>query len=152
MCRSFKVPRSTLLDTLARVGWTGPAAAATMDASRGTNATAAGQPTRTRVKAVLSERERDGGAGDDGSESATREGQEQPGSAGSAGDDGVQRRVALVDAGEGELEHLGSADITGPNGCSERSGIAVEELLHAAMLAGSRPACDVERVTGIEPA
>jgi len=25
VCRSFKVPRSTLLDTLARVGWTGPA-------------------------------------------------------------------------------------------------------------------------------
>jgi len=24
VCRSFKVPRSTLLDTLARVGWTGP--------------------------------------------------------------------------------------------------------------------------------
>ena len=27
VCRSFKVPRSTLLDTLARVGWTGPAGA-----------------------------------------------------------------------------------------------------------------------------
>ena len=26
VCRSFKVPRSTLLDTLARIGWTGPAA------------------------------------------------------------------------------------------------------------------------------
>ena len=25
VCRSFKVPRTTLLDTLARVGWTGPA-------------------------------------------------------------------------------------------------------------------------------
>jgi len=25
VCRSFKVPRSTLLDTLARIGWTGPA-------------------------------------------------------------------------------------------------------------------------------
>ncbi len=25
VCRSFKVPRSTLLDTLARAGWTGPA-------------------------------------------------------------------------------------------------------------------------------
>jgi len=25
VCRSFKLPRSTLLDTLARVGWTGPA-------------------------------------------------------------------------------------------------------------------------------
>lgn len=24
VCRSFKVPRSTLLDTLARIGWTGP--------------------------------------------------------------------------------------------------------------------------------
>jgi len=24
VCRSFKVPRSTLLDTLARAGWTGP--------------------------------------------------------------------------------------------------------------------------------
>ena len=89
VCRSFKVPRSTLLDTLARVGWTGLAAAATMDASPGANGTAAGQPTRTRGKTVQSGRERDGGAGDDGSESATREGQEQPGSAGSAGDDGV---------------------------------------------------------------
>ena len=28
VCRSFKVPRSTLLGTLARVGWTGPAGAA----------------------------------------------------------------------------------------------------------------------------
>jgi len=28
VCRSFKVPRSTLLDTLARTGWTGPAATA----------------------------------------------------------------------------------------------------------------------------
>ena len=89
VCRSFKVPRSTLLDTLARVGWTGQAAAATMDASRDTNGTAAGQPTRTRGQAVPSGRKRDGGAGDDGPESATREGQEQPGSAGSAGDDGV---------------------------------------------------------------
>src|SRR3954454_14868441 len=26
VCRSFKVPRSTLIDTLARVGWTGPMA------------------------------------------------------------------------------------------------------------------------------
>jgi DNA invertase Pin-like site-specific DNA recombinase len=25
VCRTFKVPRSTLVDTLARVGWTGPA-------------------------------------------------------------------------------------------------------------------------------
>jgi hypothetical protein len=24
VCRGFKVPRSTLIDTLARVGWTGP--------------------------------------------------------------------------------------------------------------------------------
>lgn len=28
VCRSFKVARSTLLDTLARIGWTGPAATA----------------------------------------------------------------------------------------------------------------------------
>jgi DNA invertase Pin-like site-specific DNA recombinase len=28
ICRSFKVPCSTLLDTLARVGWTGPAGSA----------------------------------------------------------------------------------------------------------------------------
>jgi len=27
VCRSFGIPRSTLLDTLARVGWTGPGVA-----------------------------------------------------------------------------------------------------------------------------
>ena len=27
VCRTFKVPRSTLLDTLERVGWTAPAKA-----------------------------------------------------------------------------------------------------------------------------
>ena len=28
VCRTFKVPRSTLIDTLNRVGWTGPGAGA----------------------------------------------------------------------------------------------------------------------------
>jgi DNA invertase Pin-like site-specific DNA recombinase len=34
VCRSFKVPRSTLIDTLARVGWTGPMAPALKKAAR----------------------------------------------------------------------------------------------------------------------
>jgi len=46
VCRSFKVPRSTLLDTLARIGWTGPAATAS-----GNRDLAAGQPRKkTSVK------------------------------------------------------------------------------------------------------
>ncbi len=35
VCRSFKVPRSTLLDTLARAGWTGPAGKASGSESGG---------------------------------------------------------------------------------------------------------------------
>ena len=34
VCRGFKVPRSTLLDTLARVGWTGPTAPTGKNRSR----------------------------------------------------------------------------------------------------------------------
>lgn len=45
VCRSFKVPRSTLLDTLARVGWTGPAATAS-----GHGASTAGRPRKKAAK------------------------------------------------------------------------------------------------------
>jgi hypothetical protein len=33
VCRGFKVPRSTLIDTLARVGWSGPMALARKEAA-----------------------------------------------------------------------------------------------------------------------
>jgi DNA invertase Pin-like site-specific DNA recombinase len=39
LCRSFGVPRSTLLDTLARVGWTGPASGAAAAKGKRTTAT-----------------------------------------------------------------------------------------------------------------
>ena len=45
VCRSFRVPRSTLLDTLARIGWTGPAAT---EAQAGDSA-----PARTGASAAV---------------------------------------------------------------------------------------------------
>ena len=73
VCRSFKVPRSTLLDTLARVGWTGPAAAATMGAPRRENGGAAvGRPARGKV-ALPPQPGQDGGAGDGSPESTSHD-------------------------------------------------------------------------------
>ena len=45
VCRSFKVARSTLLDTLARVGWAGPAAAITPSEAIGTTTSSSGKRT-----------------------------------------------------------------------------------------------------------
>lgn len=72
VCRSFKVARSTLLDTLARIGWTGLASAAAMDAPGRVDAvTSLAAPVRGG--ATKPGHKRKGRAGDGGSKNAAHE-------------------------------------------------------------------------------